>query len=137
MGDVPQLGLLLCPCGAERGKTELSLSLSLWRARSSVTSSRSHSSRVSVTGSRPIPARCQSTRGEQTERSAHPVIHLCSLTSSPADRATLRLLSPSARAHTLTAAVWLKTGRRAAGCAMGQACGHALLCRSQPPSSEM
>lgn len=28
-------------------------------------------------------------------------------------------------------------GRREAGCAMGQACGHALLCRSQPPSSEM
>lgn len=30
-----------------------------------------------------------------------------------------------------------KPERREAGCAMGQACGHALLCRSQPPSSEM
>lgn len=88
------------------------------------------------------PQRRGETSGErerESRRSTHPIhspVYPSIHPSEPqqkGDHISLPTPPHPSTSSPLTAAVWLNP----AGCAMGQACGHALLCRSQPPSSDM
>lgn len=74
--------------------------------------------------------RRQHTGERQTEENTH--THSLSNTRTQPRPSITRRPLPGVRSSRLQ-----PFGLTEAGCAMGQACGHALLCRSQPPSSEM
>lgn len=89
------------------------------------------------TGSRPIRAFGRGSKGDiqRQERSAS---HAVSSTRHlPPVRLSQQSAHISSSGGSSRPQLLVFRGRRQAGCAMGQACGHALLCRSHPPSSEM